>query len=114
MRRDDVTRLHHMLDAARLAVGFASGFRRADLHDDPRTALAMVKAIEIVGEAASRVSAPFRQRHPEIPWTDVVSMRNRLVHAYFDVNLDILWDTVAVDLPQLIDDLENALAGEKS
>jgi uncharacterized protein with HEPN domain len=98
-----------MLDAARLAVDFSSGIRRADLQGDPRTALAMVKAVEIVGEAASRVSSAFQDQHPEIPWADVVSMRNRLVHAYFDVDLDILWDTVAVDLPKLIRDLVNVL-----
>ncbi len=113
MRRDDSTRLRHMLDASRLAIGFSTGLHRTDLEGDPRTVLAMVKAIEIVGEAASHISPVFQSMHPEIPWSRIVSTRNRLVHAYFDVDLDVLWSTIVADLPPLIDALEAVLASEQ-
>ncbi len=114
MRRDDPTRLRHMLDAARLAVSFSSAHDRSELDGNAFAVLGLVKAVEIVGEAAGRVSADFKGKHPEIPWDDAVSMRNRLVHAYFDIDLDILWETVTVDLPALVADLEAALPPEAS
>ena len=83
-----------MLDAAREAVSFARGRTRGDLNADRQLVLSLVKDIEIVGEAATRVSEPARRRLPEMPWERIVGMRNRLVHAYFDVNLDIVWKTV--------------------
>lgn len=67
--------------------------------------LSLVKSIEIIGEAANRVSHEVRQRYSTIPWQDIVAMRNRLIHAYYDVNLDILWDTITVELPQLVNEL---------
>ncbi len=82
MLRDDAIRLRHMLDAAREAIGFAPDRTRADLDTDRQLVLALVKAIEIVGEAASRVTPPTKQRLPEIPWDDIVGMRHRLIHAY--------------------------------
>jgi uncharacterized protein with HEPN domain len=110
MRPDDVVRLRHMLDAAEEAVGFARGRSRADLDRDRMLALAIVKTIEIIGEAASRVSAETQQTCPAVPWTDIVGMRNRLIHAYFDIDLDRVWDTLADDLPPLIVALRAALA----
>lgn len=91
-----------MLDAAREAIAFATGRSRADLDRDRMLGLAVVKDVEIVGEAASRVSAETRAAHPEIPWAQIVGMRNRLTHAYFDVDLQVVWDTVTGDLPQLV------------
>ena len=83
--------------------------RRSDLDEDRALALALVKLIEIVGEAASRVSEAERQRHTSIPWSNIVAMRNRLIHAYFDVDLDRVWDTVTDDLPPLITELQTVL-----
>jgi len=73
--------------------------------------LSLVKEIEIVGEAANQVSKATREQLPGIPWADIVGMRNRLVHAYFDINLEILWRTVQYDLPPLIAVLERVLKG---
>jgi len=95
-----------MLDAAREAASFAAGHSRDDLRNDRRLALALVKCIEIVGEAASQVSEGGCALVPELPWANIVAMRHRLVHAYFDVDLDRVWDTVADDLPPLIAALE--------
>lgn len=102
-----------MLDAAREAVGYAAGRERADLDTTRMLARAIVKAVEIVGEAASKVTNETQVLVPEIPWVDIVGMRHRLIHAYYDVDLDIVWDTVGVDLPPLIAALEAWLVREE-
>ncbi|MFO7633010.1 MAG: DUF86 domain-containing protein [Caldilinea sp.] len=102
MSNDDLVRLQHMLDAAEEAVSFAQGQTRADLEQDRKLVLALVKAVEIIGEAAYRISPDVQEQMSEIPWDDIIGMRHRLVHAYFDINLDILWRTVQDDLPPLI------------
>ena len=66
----------------------------------------MVRLLEIIGEAAKGITAEFRQEHSELPWKSMVGMRDRLIHGYFDVNLDIVWKTVINDLPPLINKLE--------
>ena len=71
--------------------------------------LSLIKSIEIVGEAASKVTQETRQAYPEIPWPDIIAMRNRLIHIYFDIDLDRVWDTVTDDIPPLINLLESAL-----
>lgn len=109
MYRDDDVRLRHMRDAAQQALQFTRGRTRDDLDDDPILSLALVKLIEIVGEAAGQVSHEGRIRVADLPWTDIVGMRNRLVHAYFDINLDILWQTIVQDLPTIVALLNGAL-----
>jgi uncharacterized protein with HEPN domain len=114
MRRDDAIRLRHMLDAAEEAIGFARGHNRAELDADRQLVLALVKAVEIVGEAAYQLSQPAREAVPELPWDDIIGMRHRLVHAYFDINLDVLWRTVEQDLPALIAGLKPRMPPEVS
>ena len=109
MPSDDEIRLRHMLDAAREALSFARGRTRGELDSDRQMVLALVKDIEIVGEAAAQVAETARRCLPDIPWERIVGMRNRLVHAYFDINLDIVWQTVQEDLPELIALLEKAI-----
>ena len=110
MRKDDRIRLQHMLDAAREAIAFAQHSHRQDLDSDRKLTLALVKDIEIIGEAAYQVTEEARRTLPEIPWEDIVGMRHRLVHAYFDINLDILWKTVQQDLPPLVENLSKVLS----
>jgi uncharacterized protein with HEPN domain len=86
MRRDDRVRLQHMLDAAREAMRFVVGRTRADLERDRMLSFAVLKAIEIIGEAATKVSEDARAELPDLPWPDMVGIRHRLVHAYFDVD----------------------------
>ncbi len=112
MYRDDNVRLRHMLDAARQALQFAQGRTRADLDRDLMLVFSLVKAIEIIGEAASQVSEIGRENVSDIPWADIIGMRNRLVHAYYDINREILWQTVRRDLPPLVATLEHVLSGE--
>ena len=110
MRPDDRIRLQHMLDAAREAMSFAAGRTRADLDVDRQFALALVKEIEIIGEAAFQMTGDSRAKITSVHWPSVINMRHRLVHAYFDLNLDILWDTVTDNLPPLITAIEEILA----
>lgn len=90
-----------MLDAIQSAFTFVIGRERAHIDTDQMLQFALVRAVEIVGEAASKVSSEGRSELPDVDWLDVVGMRNRLVHAYFDINKDILWATVQISLPEL-------------
>jgi len=98
-----------MLDAAREAKSFVRDKTKGDLESDRKLVLALVKSIEIIGEAGTKTSQRCREELPHIPWADIVGMRNRLIHAYFDINLNVLWMTVTEDLPPLIAALERAL-----
>ena len=113
MRRDDALLLD-MLLAAREAVELARGMTYAAFERNRTAQLAIVKTVEIVGEAASRVSADTRERYPDIPWSGIVGMRNRLVHGYFDVNLVRVWGTVEQDIPRLIAQLDQLVSEERS
>ena len=108
----DIVRLRHMLDAAREAIHYAAGRSRADLDQERPLQVLLVHSLEILGEAANGVSDAYCQSHAEIPWGIIIGMRNRLVHAYFDINLDIVWGTVNEDLPSLVVTLERLL-GDK-
>jgi uncharacterized protein with HEPN domain len=109
MRQDDRVRLQHMLDAANEALTFIQGKVRSDLDNDRMLVLSLTRELEIIGEAASKVSQEIRSQHSKIPWQDISGMRNRLIHAYFDVDLDTVWSTVVKDLPLLKTELEKIL-----
>lgn len=109
-RHDDKVRLRHVLDAARKAVALTAGKTRAQVEGDEIGQLALARLLEIVGEAAGKVSPAFREAHPELPWAEMGGLRNRLAHAYFDVDLDVLLDIVATDLPPLIAKVERLLS----
>jgi uncharacterized protein with HEPN domain len=106
MRKDDLIRIRHMLDAAREAMSFVKDRKRSDLDTNRMLVLSLVKSIEIMGEAASKVTKESRDGHPEVPWLNVIGMRNRLIHVYFDIDLDRVWDTITDDLPPVIAALE--------
>lgn len=105
MRRENAIRVRHMTEAAAKAVAFTSGRTRQDLADDELLRLAITKLVEIVGEAAKQVSPDVRAAYPAVTWRAAARMRDRLTHHYFDINLDVLWQTVTVDLPALLADL---------
>jgi uncharacterized protein with HEPN domain len=101
MRRDDAYLLD-ILIAARKALKFLEGltweeFEQSELHQN-----AEVHLLEIIGEAARLISQETRDAHPDIPWEQMIGMRNRLIHEYFRVDLATVWDTVRNDLPRLI------------
>lgn len=109
---DDLTRLRHMQDAATEAMGFIGDRKRTDLDCNRMLALALVKDIEIIGEAAGRISTDCQERYPDVPWGQIIGMRNRLTHAYFEVDLDIVWEVVTHDLPILATQLEKIIVLE--
>jgi uncharacterized protein with HEPN domain len=101
--------LQHVLDALNSALRLVQDRQRRDLDSDDMLFLALTRAIEIAGEAASRVFAETREALPDLPWTMMIAMCNRLVHAYFDVDRDILWTTVTVAAEPVVEKLKTLL-----
>jgi uncharacterized protein with HEPN domain len=102
MKADDRIRLRHMADALTSVGRFVSGRHREDLDNDQMLAYALVHALQIVGEAGSKISAETRAMNPAIPWAEIIGMRHRLVHAYVDVDLDLVWMTATEAAPALL------------
>ena len=105
MFTDDNTKVKHIIEAANEAISFIKGKVRQDLDKDRKLSLSLVRLLEIIGEAANGLSESFRESHPDIPWNSIINMRNRLIHGYFDINLDVVWQTVTEDLQELIKSL---------
>lgn len=105
MLDEDRVRLRHMVEAAESAVQFVADRQRSDLDADRMLLFALVRAIEILGEAASKISEETRATHTRIPWRAIIGMRNRLIHAYFEINAEIVWQTVSREIPALRLDL---------
>ena len=108
-RRDD-QRFRHMLDYARDVRDLSRGRTRKDLEADRLYQLAMMRAVEVIGEAANRISRERRDAHPEIEWPKIIGMRNRLIHGYDVLNLDVVWQTITDNIPALIAALESIVA----
>jgi uncharacterized protein with HEPN domain len=89
------------------------GKERADLRRERMLELSRIRLIEVVGEAAARVKPQGQAKYPSIPWPQVVSIRNRLIQAYDQVDLNILWDTIEDDVPPLITELEKILESDR-
>lgn len=105
---DDRIRIRHMRDAVDKALRYTQDSSRQTLEDDEILRLAITKLVEIVGEAAKQVSEPTRNAHPSVPWSAAARMRDRLIHHYLDVDLDVLWATITEDFPPLLDALPDA------
>ncbi len=106
METRDRVRIQHMLEAAKEALAFAHEKERDDIESNRILARALVECLRVVGVAARQVSIETRQQHPRVPWQDIIGMRNRLVHEYFDINYDVIWQTVTAELPNLVEVLE--------
>lgn len=109
-RRSYVDHLRDLLQAAEDAQAFVAGMEFLTFRADRRTNLASVRAMEIIGEAARHIPASVRRRHPQVPWQDMVVMRNKLIHEYFGVDLEVLWRTIQEDLPPLANAVRGMLA----
>jgi len=106
----DRTRLQHMLDSARVVAQLTQEHDQADLDHDSLLVGGIAWYIGVIGEAASKVSKELQDATPQIPWPQIIGMRNRLVHGYFDIKLDRLWLTAVESIPVLINELELLLA----
>ncbi|MFJ5258563.1 DUF86 domain-containing protein [Pseudomonas sp. NPDC088414] len=97
--------LEHMRQAASDALVFVEGLSKEEFVDDKRTQQAVIMSLVIIGEAATKVMDRFPEfaaQNPQTPWRSMRGMRNRIAHGYFDINLDVVWDTVKVALPELL------------
>lgn len=109
MRREDEIRLRHMIEAGEAAIRYLGGASTEDLAGDDMRARAIIQAVGVIGEAASRVSDELRSAHPDVPWAAIVGMRNRLVHACFDIDPGRVHDTVVSDVPRLLSRIRGML-----
>jgi uncharacterized protein with HEPN domain len=98
----DPAYLLDILNSARLVQQFVQGIDREDFAQDMMKQYAVVHGIMIIGEAARRVSQEFRDKHPELPWQNMIGMRSRIIHNYDEVDLDIVWHVVESEIPKLI------------
>lgn len=110
MSQNDLAFLQHMLDASQKALSFVEGYEKSDFESDEMLQLASIRLIEIIGEASRKVSPQTRDLKPEIPWAAIAGTRNRLVHGYFNVDLDIVWVILTNDLPLLEQNLTDLIA----
>jgi uncharacterized protein with HEPN domain len=97
---------HYLLDiseAARLAISYINGKSKDDFYEDIQRQDSVIRRIAIIGEAARRISPQFRAKYPELPWGEMIGMRNILIHEYDDIDLDIVWVTVERELPLILD-----------
>lgn len=101
MLKHDLVRVKHMRDGAEEIQKFIQGKTKNDLEHDRMLSLAIVQLLEIIGEAANKVTPEFCAKYTQIPWKSVVGMRNRLIHGYFDIDLNIVWKTAVDEIPSL-------------
>ncbi|MCY1461201.1 hypothetical protein D9M71_788300 [compost metagenome] len=104
--------LGHMQQAAMDACGFIEGLDKVEFQEDKRTQQAVIRSLIIIGEAATKVMdgyAEFIQAHAQVPWRSMRGMRNRIAHGYFDINLDLVWETVKTALPELLTQLPTVI-----
>lgn len=109
MNERDEVRLRDMLDEARQAQKFIAGKTRDDLDNDAMLSYAVIRAVELIGEAASKVTEETRKQYPQIEWQNIIGTRNRIIHDYKNVDLGIVWQIVTRNLPLLIAQLEKIL-----
>jgi uncharacterized protein with HEPN domain len=102
MRPDDRTRILHMIEAAETVADFLFGREHADLDIDRMLLFAVLRAVEVFGEAAAKVSPETRAATCKVPWPQIIWTRNRLIHGYFEVNRNILWKTASEEMPALL------------
>ena len=105
--------LQDMLENANRAIQFVANMNYEVFAKDDKTVYAVIRAVEIIGEAASNIPENVISKYSEIPWRDVKGLRNKLVHRYFGINMEVVWQTIHEDLPMIIEALENILAQEQ-
>ncbi len=108
-QHDDLVRLKHIRDQAQEAISLIKGKTRGDLENDHILQLALTRLVEIISEASVQISKEFKEQNKEIPWKQMKGMRNRLILEYDNVDLNVLWNAVKYNLPDLLDKLKSAL-----
>jgi uncharacterized protein with HEPN domain len=113
MKENDRIRIQHIIDAAQEALSFVRDTDQENFSKNRMMILSVIKEIEIIGEAASKITDETKLKYLDVPWKDIVGMRNRLIHGYFDVDVQIVWNTTRINLPPLVSSLEAILAKDK-
>jgi uncharacterized protein with HEPN domain len=106
----DQARAQHIVDAARQDIAYCKDTTAAELANDSAGQALLIRSLEIIGEAASQIPLETREQFRGVPWKQMIATRNRLIHGYFDVDLDIVWRTVKDRLPDLVSQLETILS----
>jgi len=109
MKREYTDSLQDMLDNAQRAIRFTKGMKYDSFMKDEKTVYAVIRAVEVVGEAAGNIPEDVRAKYGNIPWREIRGMRSKLVHQYFGVNMEVVWRTVHEDLPPLVSILKKAI-----
>ena len=112
MSREYIDYLRDMLENAQLAIGFVKSMDYDAFSKDNKTVYAVIPAVEVIGEAATNVPDEIRSKHPSLPWRDIRGMRNKLVHQYFGINMEVVWKTILEDLPMIVGEIEKILKNE--
>jgi len=112
MKRIYIDYLQDMLDNAKRAIQFTKGMSFESFSRDDKTVYAVIRAVEVIGEAARNVPEKVRSKYSEIPWRDIAGMRDKLIHQYFGINMQVVWQTIHEDLPMLIDTLQEIIKQE--
>jgi uncharacterized protein with HEPN domain len=102
MKQEDRIRIQHIIDASNEVMHFTENVSKEEFFKNRMMILSVIKEIEIIGEAASKLSEVVKINNPDIPWRDIIGMRNRLIHGYFDVNVELVWNTVKYNIPYLL------------
>jgi uncharacterized protein with HEPN domain len=113
MIKDDLIYIEHMLLYADRIAQRMQNKARDDFECDPDLKDLVVYRLQVIGEAARHISDEFQKRHPQIDWSDIIGMRHRLVHGYLDIDYDVVWNTVTIDLPRLIAELDGIVTRKK-
>lgn len=113
MKREYIDSLRDMLDNAQRAIHFVKGMKYEEFAKDDKTVYAVIRAVEIVGEAAGNIPDNIRKKFPDIPWRDIRGMRSKLVHHYFGINMEVVWQTIHDDLPFLVSMLKTVIKQEE-
>ena len=101
MKKDDTVYLQHILDAIQRIESYTRGVTKEKYMQDGLLQDGVVRQLEIIGEASNKLSEEFKEKHSVIPWGQIIGLRNRIVHAYFDINLEVTWDITEEDIPEL-------------
>ena len=112
MSKSDSIYIEHIIDSGNKIITFLEDKTKEAFDSDEKLRLAVIHLLQIIGEAAGRISKEFCHKHPEIPWKAIIGMRNKVVHDYLGVDENIVWDTATNELPQLINKLEKLIKAQ--